>query len=99
MVAAGAGVEGSDLYALDGDGALIIAGQYGVLTLNADGTYSYQVDPTKLDGLSQTAEPLMQRWPTYHADGRRSDSGHSVTVAGITITGSNEGGTLTYVEE
>ncbi len=104
ILAAGAGAEdsGEPLYALDGDGALIIAGQYGVLTLNADGTYSYQVDPAKLADVSQTrAFNAEAAYGDPVADGQTiSLNTTSVTVDGITITGSHSsGGTLTYVED
>ncbi|MGP7735744.1 DUF5801 repeats-in-toxin domain-containing protein [Oceanimonas smirnovii] len=70
-------------------GTLVIDGQYGTLTIKADGSYTYELDNNNLDvqGLTDT-EMLEEVFNYTLSDGDNDVSNANLT---ITINGSNDG--------
>ncbi|MGN6482236.1 VCBS domain-containing protein [Luteibacter sp.] len=67
-----------------------VAGTYGTLKLNADGTYTYTLDPTNatVNALKTTSAPLTETF-TYTI--KDSDGDTSTTTLTITIHGNTDG--------
>ncbi|MFG6179464.1 DUF5801 repeats-in-toxin domain-containing protein [Halomonas sp. THAF12] len=88
-------VESTNVPTNDADetgGTLVIDGEYGTLTLNADGSYTYQLDNSNLDvqGLSD-GEQLEENFTYTLTDG---DSDADDATLTITIDGSDDGVTV-----
>ncbi|HHX36342.1 MAG TPA: hypothetical protein GX719_13865, partial [Gammaproteobacteria bacterium] len=85
-----AGTVAADEHVADGNLATEIAGKYGTLTLNADGTYNYELDSANLViqglGPDQTLEDEVFSYTITDSDGDQS----TATLT-ITINGSNDG--------
>ncbi|WP_134114007.1 VCBS domain-containing protein [Oceanimonas baumannii] len=75
--------------ATETDGTLVIDGQYGTLTINADGSYTYELDNGNLEvqGLTE-GESLDEVFNYTLSDGDTDVSNANLT---ITINGSNDG--------
>lgn len=93
------GYNGSEDSGFDDDGNLVVEGQFGTLTVKADGSYTYTVDPDKLPqpetvdatygengNVSLTAFKLGQSF--FDADGKYSDA----SADGSVTTGGNAPG-------
>ncbi|MGQ7289720.1 DUF5801 repeats-in-toxin domain-containing protein [Vreelandella venusta] len=83
-------VPGND--ATDSGGTLVIEGEYGTLTLNADGSYTYTLDNANLtvQGLSD-GEQLEEVFSYTLTDGDRDADDATLT---ITVNGSDDGVTV-----
>ncbi|WP_232471531.1 DUF5801 repeats-in-toxin domain-containing protein [Halomonas sp. N3-2A] len=83
-------VPGND--ATDSGGTLVIDGEYGTLTLNADGSYTYTLDNANLtvQGLSD-GETLTETFTYTLTDG---DSDANDATLTITVNGSDDGVTV-----
>ncbi len=88
-----AGAVAADEHVADGNLTVAIPGKYGTLTLNADGTYSYELDSANLavQGLS-AGETLNDEVFSYTITD--SDGDQSTATLTITINGSNDGVTV-----
>ncbi|MBY6015526.1 VCBS domain-containing protein [Qipengyuania gaetbuli] len=84
----GATVTDVDFGATDGTPGTPLQGLYGTLTLNADGSYSYELDNTNetVQGLDET-ESLTEVFTYTLTDG---DTDESVTTLTITINGADD---------
>ena len=84
----GAAVTDVDFGATDGTPGTPLQGLYGTLTLNADGSYSYELDNTNetVQGLDET-ESLTEVFTYTLTDG---DTDESVTTLTITINGADD---------
>jgi VCBS repeat-containing protein len=80
-------VDGSDV-----DGDTVIDGEYGTLTINSDGTYTYELDSDNTDvkGLSD-GQTLTETFTYTISDGKESSSAD----LNITINGANEAPVVT----
>ncbi|WP_207264900.1 Ig-like domain-containing protein [Desulfovibrio sp. Huiquan2017] len=89
-----------EVYNADGDGdatndSVIIEGQYGTLTIHADGTYSYALnnDNPEVNGLN--ADETLTETFQYTATNTVDDGQYSnATTLSITINGTNDAPTL-----
>jgi T1SS-143 domain-containing protein len=92
LVAAGAGAEADTptLQTRDGGGPLVIAGLYGVLTLNADGSYSYEVDETKLPVFT-TSDGAVSDVFTYEMSDQDGDTDTAQLTIDVGYEGVNRG--------
>ncbi|MFH7588144.1 VCBS domain-containing protein, partial [Oceanimonas smirnovii] len=84
--------------ATESNGTLVIEGQYGTLTINADGSYTYQLDNSNLDvqGLHPDDAPLKEVFNYILTDGDTDTSNANLT---ITINGSDDGVTVDVPNE
>ncbi|MDN3502924.1 Calx-beta domain-containing protein [Psychrobacter sp. 5A.1] len=78
----------------DGDIGVITSGQYGDLTLNADGSYSYDLDNNAVQYLAIDDEPLIE---TFNYTIRDADGDTSTTTLTVTINGTNDRPVITNV--
>ena len=78
--------------ATESNGTLVIEGQYGTLTIEADGSYTYELDNSNLDvqGLTDT-DTLEEVFNYTLTDGDNDTSNANLT---ITINGTNDGVTV-----
>ncbi|WP_343076105.1 VCBS domain-containing protein [Halomonas elongata] len=83
--------------ATDTDGTLVIEGEYGTLTLEADGSYTYQLDNSNLDvqGLSD-GETLEEAFTYTLTDGDTDADDATLTIS---IDGSDDGVTVDVPNE
>src|SRR5690554_4591268 len=77
----------------DGNVGTVISGQYGDLTLNADGSYSYQLDNNNLVVQGLTDGDTLTETFTYTITD--ADGDQSTATLTITVNGSNDGVTVT----
>ncbi|MBD3729595.1 MAG: lysis protein, partial [Sphingomonadales bacterium] len=89
----GASVSAVSFGAAAGTVGVALAGTYGTLTLNADGSYTYTLDNTNplVQGLDST-ESLTEQFGYVLTDG---DGDSSATTLTITINGADDGVTIT----
>ncbi len=78
----------SDNTNTDGTVGSALAGEYGTLTLNSDGTYSYTLDNTNLDVQGLTDGETLTETYTYTITDADGDT--STAKLTITITGTND---------
>ena len=73
---------------VSGDAGTIVEGQYGTLTIFADGSYSYQLDQANPDvNALDTGERLLDTF-TYAA--RNNDGSHTETTLTIAVNGTTD---------
>ncbi|MFH7588136.1 beta strand repeat-containing protein, partial [Oceanimonas smirnovii] len=83
--------------ATESNGTLVIEGQYGTLTINADGSYSYALDNSNLDVQELTDTDTLEEVFNYTlTDGDGDEANADLT---ITINGSNDGVTVDVPNE
>ena len=90
----------SDLVVIEANGTnlvgSVLAGTYGDITINADGTYQYDLDSSNTDVIALTnTESLTESFTYRISDG---EGGSSTATLALTITGGNDdpivGGTI-----
>ncbi|MFK3915905.1 Calx-beta domain-containing protein [Psychrobacter sp. NPDC078501] len=72
----------------------VTQGDYGVLSLNADGSYSYDLDNDAVQYLSVDDEPLIE---TFNYTIRDADGDTSTATLTVTINGTNDRPVITNV--
>ncbi|WP_319584175.1 VCBS domain-containing protein [uncultured Pseudodesulfovibrio sp.] len=74
----------------DADGGFDIAGQYGTLHMNADGSYTYTENPTATNYLNNDSTPVTDTFTYTMTDNADGHAGTSTSTLEITINGSND---------